>query len=359
MRRKFSIFFISIFILLNGEKINSSTPNTATEGTSVVKKDSVKGIYYSLHLIWEGMDIIDYHIQKLIEFRERFPDLPIIHHVSPRYSTTTVSKFKLKKALEKVYKEGDQIGIYISGWKTVIKAANVKFRTKESFWGNTLTEDCYYCGSEIPISSYNKRELEEIISWTIEEIDDLGFGTPKSSFIAGWQGTKEVLEVLSKHGILVDYSMIAPYRISDNLQFQNIYKYLLDYWGYRSESLTPLAKKIKNDKIFQIPNNFAHPGVIPLTTALELLAQIFQAIDRSTYNGSTISLMVSQNRLYNDISHIEKFTQELFKMTSEMKIDFNMLISSPLYYDPDSIKMSKAGTWNWPNHNVMKFGKQF
>jgi hypothetical protein len=164
---------------------------------------------------------------------------------------------------------------------------------------------------------------------------------------------------LSDNGIKIDFSMVAPYRTEQTLKYQNIYQHLLDFWGYRTESLAPIAREFEEQKIFQIPNNFAHPGIIPYKKAKSLLKQVFSAINRDTYNGSTVSLMISQNRLYSDLPQVEEFTKEIFKQAIENKIDFNLLVNSPIYLDPESVKLSKAGTWAWPNLSVNNLKAKF
>ena len=57
----------------------------------------------------------------------------------------------------------------------IIEESGVEFNGENSFWGNVLPENCNLCGSEIPLTNYDEKDLEKIIEWSIEEIDDLGF----------------------------------------------------------------------------------------------------------------------------------------------------------------------------------------
>ena len=82
-----------------------------------MKKDSVRGIYYSLHIIWDGLEVEQRNLSKLVQFREENKDLPVIHHISPRYVTDSMSRYKIKDTLEKVFRKGDEVGIYLSGWR--------------------------------------------------------------------------------------------------------------------------------------------------------------------------------------------------------------------------------------------------
>jgi hypothetical protein len=161
-----------------------------TNAPASVKKDSVNGIYYSLHIVWEGLEVEDYHIKKLEKFRGEHPDISVIHHVSPLYATSAMSRYDLKKNLEKVFRKGDQMGVYISGWKSVVEEAGVKFRSENSFWGNKLREDCTVCGSEIPITSYTKSELEKISDLVLPILHLLRAGKVAPKFLEYCQITE-------------------------------------------------------------------------------------------------------------------------------------------------------------------------
>lgn len=347
----FRYLSLAACLLISSSKITALNEEySAIEHTAaVVKKDSLEGLYFSTHIIWEGLEIKEYNLKKLVEFRTKHKNLPVIHLISPSYASNSLKRYKLKNAIEKVFKKGDKVGVYLSGWKNIVEEANVDFKAGNSFWGNQLKSDCRQCGSETPLTNYNSAELKKIIEWSIEEVDDLGLGTPTSSLIAGWQSNQDILNILADNNIKVDFSMIAPYRTVQTLKHQHLYHLLLDLWGYRSESLSPIARQFSSDKIFQIPNNFAHPGIIPYSYAKPMLDQLFNAIERDTYKGATVSIMVSQSRADKDIHQLSRFAKELYNNAKRKKIDVMHLLETPIFSDPESIKLSRSGTWSWPN----------
>jgi hypothetical protein len=313
-----------------------------------VKTDSVDGIYYSLHILWEGLKIESKNIDAIKEFRLRHKNTPIIHHISPFYSENSLTEFQIKDTLKKVFKKGDRIGVYLSGWKKVIEGADVKFNDKNSFWANTVKKDCKQCGSEIPLSNYTSSELDKIIEFSVESVEGLGFGTPSTSFVAGWDTSPEVLSALARNNIKIDFSMISPYRVSATIKYENLYQQLLDKWGYQENILAPQASVFDGDSIFQIPNNFASPGFMPYKLASTHLGTLFKAINRKIYKGSTISLMVLQSRFKRDEMHITHFKDELMNKTNTAGLKMNYLINSPIFDSPETINISTIDRWKWP-----------
>ena len=346
-----SQFQLIIFLLL---LVVSSSSFGNNQMKSKIRKDTIEGIYYSLHIIWEGLDVKDHNINELVNFRENHPNIKIIHHISPMYVLGTIKKYRFKEILKKVFKNGDVLGAYLSGWKEVIDESDVKFNANNSFWGNTLHDDCNLCGSEIPLTNYGESDLNKIISTSLEEIGDLGFGYPLASYIAGWQNNEILLKILAENKIQVDFSLIAPYKTYDTLAFQNIYKLLIDTWGNESQPLNPQVTIYGKKGIFQLPNNFAQPGIIPYSKAKKILMQTFKSIERKIQKGSIISLMILQNRLANDINHLNQFTVLLQKKSKESNIALKNICDSPIFLDTNIFDVQRTKSWNWPNHQHQK-----
>ena len=324
---------------------------------SQVKTDSVDGIFYSLHILWEGLKIKDHNLDAIKEFRNNHKNIPIIHHISPKYLENSFSKYQLEEGLKKVFKKGDKIGLYLSGWRYPIEKSEVKFRADNSFWANELDINCKNCGSEIPVTTYNYSELEKIVEYSVNAISDFGFGKPSSSFVAGWDSSDDLLRVLANNKIKIDFSMISPYIISDTIKYEQLYKQLLDTWGYQDNILAPQATVFEDNHIFQIPNNYATPGFMPYILANAQLDKLFTSINRKIYNGSTVSLMVNQDRFKRDSYHVSKFSDKLITKTKSAGLSFTFLVNSPIFESSEVINVSKLSQWKWPSQKkaVSKF----
>ena len=96
------ILLLAIF-LINTLAIATVRP-VSNDNLSQVKTDSVDGIFYSLH-IWEGLKIKDHNIDAIQKFRIKHKNIPIIHHISPKYLENSFSKYQLEASLKKVFKK--------------------------------------------------------------------------------------------------------------------------------------------------------------------------------------------------------------------------------------------------------------
>lgn len=359
--QKTKLFLLSLWcILLFSPQLSfAKTSDTNKHPVLTLKKDSISGIYYSFHIAWEGFEVKQSNLNKLISLREKHPNMPVIHHISPAYFTSSEKKNNIKTALNLTFKKQDKLGVYLSGWRSVVEQAGVKFKSEKSFWGNHLADSCQDCGSEIPLTQYSQPEISKIVSWSIDEITDLGYGRPDTSYIEGWQGTEKILEVLVQNGIKIDFSMLSPYRVKESLKFFPIYQTLLDNWGYKNDTLTSLVRSFGNQRLIQIPNNFAHPGVIPLDNANKFLDNVFNAINRRMHTGAPVSIMVSQTRASMDIPHIHRFTRRILLQSWQNGVEFKYLTNSPLFVNPTLVETSATETWSWPNEHPKSTVKVF
>ena len=233
----------------------------------------------------------------------------------------------------------------------------MKFRVDESFWANKLDLNCENCGSEIPVTTYNYKELEKIVQYSINAISDFGFGKPTSSFVAGWDSSDDLLKVLANNKIKIDFSMISPYMISDTIKYEQLYKQLLDTWGYQDNILAPQAAIFEKNHIFQIPNNYATPGFMPYSLANAQLNKLFTSINRKIYKGSTVSLMVNQDRFKRDSYHVSNFSEKLITKTKSAGLSFTFLVNSPIFDSSEIINVSRLSQWKWPSQKkaISKF----
>ena len=205
-----------------------------------------KNIYINVSCDWEGRNLESINLNKMSKFIEEFPDIPILHYMNPAYYTRKIKKPNSK--IKKVIKKNDTIGLHIHCWKSLIKKCDVKVRLKPtwSYYG-----DCD--GYAVPLTSYNKEELNKIIKNSLKILGDNGFSNIDCFRAGGWFANDNVFEALLNNNIKldsshVDLSLIEYYhpRVSGMLE---------KIWEDIEYDTQVYKKQINDDYIIEYPNN--------------------------------------------------------------------------------------------------------
>ncbi len=133
---------------------------------------------------WEGESLQAQNIQAMHDFRTQMPSVRMVQFLNAAYFTkpganATDVKAKIREAILPT----DERGLHVHGWKRLVEASGVVFRSKPSFWGPQypLQDDCSFdCGHEIAISGYTEPEMEKIVRFSIDTLYKNGLGRAKS-----------------------------------------------------------------------------------------------------------------------------------------------------------------------------------
>ena len=180
--------------------------------TLTLKKVISGRIVIIISVDWEGDDLKSGNLTAFKNFRDNYPDVPILQFLNATYYTKPDANdsdvtYKINSVLLPI----DEHGLHIHGWKTLFEEAGVVHHRYPSWWyGDTLSDiECSYdCGVDIATSDYTKEEICKVIqlSQTIHTAN--GFDKAVSFRTGGWMGRNNVLEALKEEGFLYDHSPV-------------------------------------------------------------------------------------------------------------------------------------------------------
>ena len=169
-------------------------------------------VWVTISVDWEGAYLDPEALDALRRFRADNPGVPLTHLLNAAYFTkpgadTTHALREMKGALL----EGDEAGLHVHLWKSLVEAAGVTPRLERSFLrSDGLIQFDDDIGFDADPAPYQVDELRAIIRRSRELLEQNGFTLAPVFRMAGWLGTPEVLAAARAEGITVDSSSIDP-----------------------------------------------------------------------------------------------------------------------------------------------------
>lgn len=208
---------------------------------------------------WEGRDLREDNLAAMQDFRERFPAVPLQQFLNAAYYTKPqVYAAGLTRSIKSVLRPGDEHGLHIHAWRSLVNAAGVRFRTGPSFVDqdvnvNTCGVDC---GSDVSLTAYTKPELQKMIRKSVEILTAQGFNRPTSFRAGGWQANDAVLSALAEEGFALDSSATyAPY-LEASWGAYNLFRFVAELWPTTNPTSQPYIYSSKTGhQILELPNN--------------------------------------------------------------------------------------------------------
>jgi hypothetical protein len=207
-------------------------------------------------LDWEGYDVEDYQLAKIIYFSQKHDSLSITQFFNPRiFVTSEVSTDRadfLKQWILSRQIAGDEIGLHLHMHYDQVEAAGVAPKTGPK-WNNYMNN-----GHDVPCSTYSTEEFEKILNWAKQQFIQNGLTIPTSFRAGGWFLDLENLQALEETGFKIDSSGREDYIWGNNG--------IRGYW--KLSSTTPPYQPSKSDQnaafpsptfsIWEFPNNGAN-----------------------------------------------------------------------------------------------------
>lgn len=218
---------------------------------------------------WEGRDLVDANLQAMRNTRERFTDIPMVQFLNAAYFTKPgVDRDDAATRMRSVLAADDELGLHIHGWKRLFEASGVTFRDNPTFWGPPVpASECGYdCGHEVPISAYDPGELSQVIRFSVDTLDERGFGRAVSFRAGGWMAASHVLHALASEGFVNDSSAVPATFLAGEIGHLPLHQWIEELWDgtastsqpYRLEGLTEvpdngaLADYVTGDEMFAV-----------------------------------------------------------------------------------------------------------
>lgn len=235
-------------------------------------------IYICITVDWEGENLK--FVDDLLKIRKEIDsDIPFTHFICPNYFTQNIKG--AAQSIKKAIKPIDEIGLHIHCYRDLINyIPDVSFKTDHNYYNvpgwfeNRIINKIFpkyqrsVSGRGVPLSVYNKSEIEKIINKSKSLLcDNLNIDAIKGFRAGGWIANDTILEITEKSGFKYDSSAIAPSILSNGYSennmgtFEDDYgdkngvfsEYIVKLWGYMEQT----EGFLKNTKILEAQKGMA------------------------------------------------------------------------------------------------------
>ena len=209
---------------------------------------------------WEGEDLQSQNLLAMKNFRQDYPEIPLQHFLNAAYYTKAGARPSVvTAAIRSVLRPGDEHGLHIHSWKSLVEASGVSFRTGPSFVQGTVDlNDCVVdCGHDVVLNAYTNSELRRIIKFSVSTLQNNGFDRAKSFRAGGWQADANVLRALAAEGFTLDSSATyAPYLFESWSEPYQLYGNVAALWPTTVPTSQPYSTDLGAGlSIIELPNN--------------------------------------------------------------------------------------------------------
>lgn len=273
--------------------------------------------YASFSLIWDGSPIQQIHLNKIKEFRLKYPMFKFHHFICPSYFIEKRSKLNQSK-IKSLILDGDQVGMYLNAKKPIVEKANVLFRISPSFWGGAekYCTDQPSCGSSIPITAYSSDEIESIIRVSQDLLQSSTLKLDPIVMVAGWQRSDSTITKLHKYGYKFDFSRIEPQSIERRLKYYPILEWVKQSWSGINSPYQSVKIISQRDSIISIPQS---GGVVDYSTREELGLFIQQAFERAeTHRGTIFNVAIHVSTAARYLARLDQMMQGLEQRSNKL-----------------------------------------
>lgn len=225
---------------------------------------------------WEGRDLREDNLRAMQNLHQRFPQVKIVHFLNAAYFTKTDSDaLAAKTKINSAIAPGDEKGLHIHGWKRLFEAAGVRFRNTPTFWGTTLAPtECFYdCGHEVPISLYSTDELRKVVRFSLDKLEQQGFGRAKSFRCGGWMARENVREAVAAEGLKYEESAVPTSFLAPKLAGRPVLGWLDELWRGTTQTTQPYTIPTPAGNLVEIPDN----GALADYVSADQMVAVFEA----------------------------------------------------------------------------------
>jgi hypothetical protein len=224
---------------------------------------------------WEGRNLDPQNLAAMEHFRHDYPKVPLQHFLNAAYYTKADADPRLTTAaIRSVLREGDEHGLHIHPWKSLVEASAVTFRTEPAFRGPMDLSQCDPdCGHDVNMAAYNEKELQKIIRFSIKKLVQHGFDRPRSFRAGAWQADNHVFRALAREGITLDSSATSAEYLKERWGKSLLYPVVGKLWPDTTATSQPYRIDLGSGlSLLELPNN----GCLADYVKGEVIAATFQ-----------------------------------------------------------------------------------
>jgi hypothetical protein len=266
-------------------------------------------------MVWEGREIAPHNLAALAEFRREYPDLSVVHLISPAYFTKPKADApQIAATIRSHMQPQDQAALLIGPWKSLAQAAGVIYRPAPTFWSqNPVSGDCQIdCGGDVPLNIYSDADVDKLLSKSLKLFEANGLGRPVGVAVQGWMASQAVHEAATKAGIQFDLSAVAPDLLVRRLRHFPLYAWAKALWSEITPHSQPYVIATGAGPLVEIPLSLASVDYLT-RKEIDTLFKEFVGIWRENPSRDLIfPLVMTQETAMNTVPLLKTSLQGIF-----------------------------------------------
>jgi hypothetical protein len=216
-------------------------------------------VHIAVSVDWEGAYFRSESLDALEQFRKDNPGVPLTHFLNAAYYTKpNADAGDATREIRLAVKKGDETGLHIHAWKSLVSAAGVTPRAGPSFLDRTgellrFEDDS---GFDVDLSVYTVAELRSLMKKSRQILQAEKIHLGPSFRAAGWLGTPNVLEAARAEGFTIDSSATDPAWL-DEKEVPFLQERLRVVWSKVDETTQPFWIDTPAGRILEVPDTGA------------------------------------------------------------------------------------------------------
>jgi hypothetical protein len=228
--------------------------------TAAVARDPAPTIELLITVDWEGSVLDEENTAAIERFRARYPSIRLTHFLNAAYYTKPDAEpATITRQIRRTIAPGDELGLHIHGWKSLVEASGVALQTSPSFEGMSTPSamPCSGdCGYDVLLSAYSYESLRRLVRHSLDLLEGQGFGRAESFRASAWIAPPRVLRAIAAEGLVRDHSAVnrallqrsfGPYLLAETQRL----------WPTVDAVTQPYRISTGDGEIWEVPTNGA------------------------------------------------------------------------------------------------------
>lgn len=216
-------------------------------------------VHIAISVDWEGGFFLPEALAAIESFRKDNPGVPLTHMLNAAYYTKPGAvAADATREIRRALRDGDETGLHVHGWKTLVVAAGVKPLDGPSFLSPSTGLIAFQddIGFDLDLSAFSVADLRKIIAKSRAILTAQGLTVGPSFRAGGWIATPGVLEAARAEGFTIDSSAIDPAWL-DEKEVAALQRRLGDIWRRVDQTTQPFWIDTPAGKILEMPDTGA------------------------------------------------------------------------------------------------------
>ncbi|HKE17002.1 MAG TPA: hypothetical protein VKB80_19145 [Kofleriaceae bacterium] len=233
-------------------------------------------VHIAISIDWEGAYFRTEALDAVDRFRRDNPGVPLTHMLNAAYYTKAdADPTEATREIRLAVKKGDETGLHIHCWKSLLEASGVKMRAVPSFLGSeggmVIEGDP---GFDLDLSAFTVAEVRAVMKKSRQILDAEHIAVGPSFRAGGWIGTPGVLEAARAEGFTIDSSATDPAWL-DEPEGRALQARLRQVWSRVDQTTQPFWIDTPAGRILEMPDTGAMADYL---TVPEIQAHVERAV---------------------------------------------------------------------------------